>query len=232
MVTQSLGDRMREYMDIPNIRLIKRMPVIIFVDGWHFHTLTRGMKKPFDQTLIDSMWDAAKLLCDKIEGAKLAYIQSDEISVLVTNYETLNQGAFFDYRVEKLCSIAASIATIGFNSSGNIENGMFDARCFNLNPDEVCNWFIYRQQDWVRNSVQMLAQSMFSQKELNGKCQSELHEMMFENGTNWNDLPGYLKNGTCITKTCGGFWEAGDAPIFKSDRYYINRFVFPSGIES
>lgn len=227
--TQSLGDRMREYMDISNIRLIKRTPVIIFVDGRAFHTFTRGMNKPFDDELIIDMWETAKFMCQNIEGAKLAYVQSDEISILLNNYETLNQGAWFDYRVQKIASVAASLATVGFNAGVFTEDVTFDARCFNLDREEVANWFASRQIDWTRNSIQMLAQSKFSQKKLNGKNKDELQEMLFnEFNINWNDLPIHLKRGACIVKNTDGKWIVdGKIPIFTQDREYIEQYVYP-----
>lgn len=227
-MTQSLGDRMRGYMDVTNTRLMSRTPVIIQVDGWHFHTLTKGMEKPFDEKLIASMWDAAMIMVENIGGAKLAYVQSDEISVLVTNYDTLVQEPWFDFRVQKLVSISASLATAGFNFKKRTDKiAMFDARAFNLDSREVTNWFVHRQQDWTRNSIQMLAQSMFGQSELNGKNQDEMQDMIYlKSKVNWNDLPTYLKRGACIKKNSEGRWEVDkDIPIFSKCRDYIDALI-------
>jgi len=222
---------MRGYMDVTNTRLMNRTPVIIQVDGWHFHTLTKGMGKPFDEKLIASMWDAAMFMVENIGGARLAYVQSDEISVLVTNYQTLVEEPWFDFRVQKLVSIASSLATTGFNFKKRIDKvGMFDGRVFNLDVREVTNWFVFRQQDWTRNSIQMLAQSMFSQSELNGKNQDEMQDMIYlKSGVNWNDLPTYLKRGACIKKNDSNKWEVDkEIPIFSKCREYIDSLVvFP-----
>lgn len=227
-MTQSLGDRMRGYVDVTNTRLISRTPVVIQVDGWHFHTITKGMNKPFDENLIASMWDAATFMVENIGGARLAYVQSDEISILITNYQNLVEEPWFDFRVQKLVSISASLATAGFNFKNRTGKlAMFDGRAFNLDPREVVNWFVFRQQDWTRNSIQMVAQSMFSQKELNGKNQDEMQDMMYlKNGTNWNDLPTYLKRGACIKKNGDGKWAVDkDIPIFSKCRGYIDELV-------
>lgn len=209
---------------------MKRTPVIIQVDGKGFHNFTRGMKKPFDMGLVENMWNTAQYMCENIEGAKLAYTQSDEISILLTNYDTLNQGAFFDFRVQKLASIAASLATAGFNQTGRFKKvACFDGRCFNLDREEVNNFMVWRQQDCTRNSIQMVAQHYFSQKELNGKNQNELQEMLFaKHGINWNYLETYLKRGSCVIKGHDGNWKIDhDIPVFRSDRSYIEHFAFP-----
>lgn len=228
-VAQSLGSRMREYIDINNTRLIKRTPVIVNVDGAHFHNLTRFMDKPFSMAVIGSMWDAALYLVSHMEGAKVAYVQSDEISVLLTNYETLNQGAMFDYRVQKLASTAAALATAGFNKKNRIKKvATFDGRCFNLQKEEVNNYFIWRQQDWTRNSIQMLARSHFSQNDLYKKNHSQLQDMLFEKcGVNWNDLDPVFKRGACIIKNNGNWIVDRDIPIFSKERGYIEHFVYP-----
>ena len=116
MNKDSLGDRMKShYENIPKTRLTRREPVIIRIDGKAFHTFTRGFQRPFDNILIESMQETMKYLCENIQGCKLGYCQSDEISLLITDYETINTAAWFDYQVQKMCSIAASMATLAFN---------------------------------------------------------------------------------------------------------------------
>ena len=103
------------YEQIPKIKLIRRMPVIIRLDGKAFHTFTKGFKKPFDEILIKTMQETTKYLCENIQGCVLGYTQSDEISLLLVDYKKLNSDAWFDYEVQKMCSIAASMATMAFN---------------------------------------------------------------------------------------------------------------------
>lgn len=228
-IEQSLSGRMREYSEINNTRLMKQVPVIIQVDGCNFHSMTKKCKKPFDEVIIRGMWSAALNMCRHIEGAKLAYVQSDEISVLVTNYGTLNQGAWFDFRVQKLASVSASLATVGFNDWGVFcDPATFDAKCFNLSKEEVANWFIWRQQDWTRNSIQMVAQSMFTQKELQNKNHNKLQDMIFKkSGTNWNNYDTYLKRGTCVVRDpIDGRWIVDlHIPVFSQDRHYVEKFI-------
>ena len=103
------------YEQIPKTKLIRRMPVIIRIDGKAFHTFTKGFKRPFDEILIKSMQNTAKYLCENIQGCVLGYTQSDEISLLLVDYKKLNSDAWFDYEVQKICSIAASMVTMIFN---------------------------------------------------------------------------------------------------------------------
>lgn len=112
-----LGNRMKSYYEhIPQIKLMRRCPVIIRIDGKAFHSFTRGFERPFDDILIQTMQETAKYLCENIQGCVLAYTQSDEISLLLVDYKTLNTSAWFDYEVQKVCSISASMATMAFNN--------------------------------------------------------------------------------------------------------------------
>lgn len=112
----SLGDRMKEnYENRAKTYLVRRMPVIIRLDGKAFHTFTKGLKKPYDEIFHNTMNETMKYLCENIQGCKLGYTQSDEITLLLTDYDTLTTDAWFDYSVQKMCSVAASMATMAFN---------------------------------------------------------------------------------------------------------------------
>ena len=129
LVNDELGKRIKGYYEnIPKIKLMRRTPVIIRIDGKAFHTFTKGFKKPFDEILIKSMQETTKYLCENIQGCVLGYTQSDEISLLLVDYKNLNSSAWFDYEVQKICSIAASMATMAFNKSftKNAEEFMTD----------------------------------------------------------------------------------------------------------
>lgn len=116
----SLGDRMKgNYENRSKTYLVRRMPVIIRIDGKAFHTFTRGFRKPFDDILVKSMQETMKYLCENIQGCVLGYTQSDEITLVLTDYKTLTTDAWFDYSVQKMCSIAASMATMAFNKFFN-----------------------------------------------------------------------------------------------------------------
>ena len=115
-VHDDLGVRMKTfYEQIPKTKLMRRCPVAIRIDGKAFHTFTRGFHKPFDEVLIKSMQGTMKYLCENIQGCVLGYTQSDEITLILVDYKKLTSSAFFNYEVQKLCSIAASMATMAFN---------------------------------------------------------------------------------------------------------------------
>lgn len=81
-----------------------------------------------------SMQDTMKYLCQNIQGCVLGYTQSDEITLILVDYQTLTSGAWFDYEVQKMCSISASMATMAFNrafknnASEAKLDGLFDGR--------------------------------------------------------------------------------------------------------
>lgn len=127
-VNDELGKRMKEYYEaIPKTKLMRRTPVAIRIDGKAFHTFTRGFEKPFDEVLIKSMQKTMKYLCENIQGCVLGYTQSDEITLILVDYKKLNSSAWFDYEVQKMCSIAASMATMAFNRYfiDEVENWLF-----------------------------------------------------------------------------------------------------------
>ena len=128
-VHDDLGTRMKTfYEQVPKTRLIRRMPVAIRIDGKAFHTFTRGFNKPFDEILIKSMQETMKYLCENIQGCVLGYTQSDEITLILVDYQKLTSAAWFNYEVQKMCSIAASMATMMFNKffEKNVENFIQD----------------------------------------------------------------------------------------------------------
>ena len=258
MQKDKLGDRMKSnYEEVYKYKLTRRTPVIIRLDGKAFHTFTRGFQKPFDEILIKSMQDTMKYLCQNIQGCVLGYTQSDEITLVLIDYKKLNSEAWFDYEVQKLSSISASMATLAFNKffEYNVEKfkeemkdlaikidqkylntlekciekgAMFDSRCFNIPREEVTNCVLWRQQDATRNSIQMLAQHFFSQKVIDNRSNNELQDMLFtQKGINWNDLPTYLKRGSCCIKNEEGSWKIDlNIPKFVNEgRNYIEDLI-------
>lgn len=220
-----LGSRMKEnYENAYRIKLTRRTPVIIRLDGKAFHTLTRGCDKPFDENFNKAMFMTMKTLCEEIQGVKCAYTQSDEISLLLTDFDTIRTGAWFDYNLQKIVSVSASIASLAF-SDAFMKKGIFDSRAFNIPKDEVKNYFIWRQLDWIRNSVSMLAQAHYSHRELLNKNQADMHEMLHWKEINWADLADHWKNGTFLFKWESG-WERLDNLILTRDERPVIGHVF------
>jgi tRNA(His) 5'-end guanylyltransferase len=195
-------------------------------------------------------------LCEHIQGAVLGYTQSDEISIGFIDYQSQQSDAWFDKKVQKMCSIAASMATKAFNwhytfnqAESNValdqvdikDMAEFDARAFVLPQNEVVNYFIWRQQDWTRNSVQMAARAVLSQSKCHKKNCTELQDMLHELGINWNDYSTVEKRGTTIIRVPreiatpdGGTvlrakWEVdSECPIFTQDREYVSKRFEPA----
>lgn len=220
----SLGHRMKRMEAAYSHVLTPRSDVIIRVDGKKFHTWTRGMDKPYSLPLIEAMAAATALTAKQMGGFRLAYTQSDEATFLITDYARLNTEGWFDYSVNKLVSVTASMFTAYFNDEirRHVSKPLafFDARAFVVPTDDVPNVFLWRQQDWERNSIQMLAQSMYSPKELHGKKIPDLHEMLYAKGVNWASLPDYLKNGTYVT--VDGY--SHDKETYDTINEYLNSF--------
>lgn len=263
MKNDALGDRMKAYENISRIYLTRRMPMIIRIDGKAFHSFTRGFDRPFDSIFRRAMQETAQLLCENIMGCKLAYVQSDEISLLITDYDQLNTDPWFGKNLQKIVSVAASMATLYFNKSfediaiyelqkidgesyvndflqkyvDKFNKAMFDARAFILPESEVCNYFIWRQQDAIRNSIQAVGQAYFSDKELDHKTQKDILQMLIDQkNVDWHtDFMQSERFGTCVAKTLevplpeGGLrkkWHADIfIPLFTECRDYIEQWL-------
>lgn len=222
MKTDCLGDRMKDYESRNQYFLHRRTPVCIRVDMRAGHTFTKGFARPFDEVFGNAMMKTMKYCAENIENCVFSYCQSDEITFILIDYEKLETEAWFNYRTDKLCSIAASMATMAFNRffreekdkdptipgvrynwyTAAINNGaMFDARCFNIPKEEVANLIYWRQLDATRNSIQMVGQANFSHSELQNKTCNDIQDMLFnEKNINWNDFPTHLKRGSCCVK--------------------------------
>lgn len=228
MDTSDLANRMKEYEKRNQYYLQKRIPVAIRVDGRSFHTFTKGFQRPFDKILMTAMQETAKYMCENIQGAKFAYVQSDEITIILVDYDTLETDCWFNYRTDKLCSISSSMATMAFNKyfTKNVnyfemthehddtineycttlvnaaeKGATFDARCFNIPKEEVANLIYWRQLDAIRNSIQMVGQANFSHSELQGKSCNMIQDMLLtQKDINWNDFSVVCKRGTACRK--------------------------------
>ena len=265
-----LGSRMKYFENVRKEYLPTKLPVIIRIDGRAFHTFTRGFDRPFDNIFIQAMQKTAEVLCKEISGCKLAYTQSDEISLLVTDYDRPEQQAWFGNNLQKLVSVSASIATQAFNRifyelviaeyvlpdtsekffiGNTIDSNVlskyaayydkffaatFDSRAFAIPKDEVCNYFIWRQQDAIRNSILMTAQSILPLRELHGKNCTELKQMLADRSVIWDDFAPTLRHGSCAVyeeylkdDVVRHRWTTDtNIPVFTKDRSYIDRYVY------
>lgn len=264
----SLGDRMKTYENVSRNYLTRRTPVIVRVDGCHFHSFTRSFDKPYDKVFNNTMADTMKYLCENVQNCVFGYTQSDEITLVLCDYKTLDTAAWFDNNIQKIASVSASLATLAFNKyflanyiqfgkenfpdwdeggtnrelskeeekmvnlsqtySKALDRGAtFDARAFNIPPEEVCNCLIWRQQDAIRNSIQGLGQKHFSQRQLEGKNCKEIKEMLItEKDCDWDKVQQRFQRGTCCFRDRGKGWLIDFwIPLFTENRNYVNKWL-------
>lgn len=199
----ALGDRMKGYEAATRYILPRRCWTICRIDGRAFHNLLRDADKPFDTDFANAMDWLAKDMCQEADmsGVVFAYTQSDEISILMQDFESTGTQPWFGGVIQKIVSVAASEATRLW-SGKRWPAASFDARVFTLADQiEVANYFIWRQRDAVRNSISMAAQAVFPHKQLHGLNGGQLQEKLFtEKGINWNDYADGFKRGRVTVK--------------------------------
>lgn len=252
MSKDDLGDRIKQFEDAFRNYLPNHFPVIVRVDGKAFHSLTKNAEKPFDFDIEHLMDHAALELCRQVQNVQIAYIQSDEISLLLHPYKKQTSQAWFDNNIQKIVSVSAAIATAAFNKEayersrnnggpgsinqkfGNKLPALFDSRAFIVPEYEVVNYFIWRQNDAKRNSISMLARSLYSHKELKGKNNKEMMEMTLQKGKDWNALKLKHQRGRCVRKISStedgenfrAKWTIdNEIPVFSQCRDFIQQFV-------
>lgn len=260
----SLGDRMKRYESTTQTDLLRRTPVIIRIDGKAFHTFAKRVARkdpsygatPFSEVMRNCMVFTTEHLVRNVQCCVLGYTQSDEISLLLRDWDELETQTWFGNNIQKITSVSASLASQAFNYYFQQKSGVFltedsilsrfgfgeaettgisladyatfDSRAYNLPKEEVVNYFIWRQQDASRNSIQMLGHHLFSQKQMHGKNNSQVQDMlMLEKGVNWNDMPTWAKRGTCVenAKHGDGVVVNTEIPVFTQDRSYVGRFL-------
>jgi tRNA(His) 5'-end guanylyltransferase len=185
--------------------LPRRTYAILRVDGRAFHSYLRSCERPFDAQFAADMDAVAEALCAEITGAVFAYTQSDEISVLYTDFGSLGTEPWFGGVAAKQISIAAALATAELNARRPGKRALFDARVFTLaDPVEVANYYLWRQRDAVRNSISMAAQARFSHRELHGVNTGRMQEMLWsEHRINWNEYPDGFRRGRVTVRQVG-----------------------------
>jgi tRNA(His) guanylyltransferase len=224
--------RFKRYELVTQYYLTKRTPVIIRVDGSAFHTFTKYYwGRGYSENFAATMCNAVLKMMPRMQGVKFVYTQSDEASFLLTDYDDLSTDAWFGYEINKLVSISAGMMTAFFNDynlakrTGEDPVGWFDARAFNLPKEEVVNYFVWRQQDAIRNSKSMLAREYFSQKQLTGKNCDEMCKMLYqEKQVDWFALPHSRTYGLAVHKKDGKWFVDEDIPLF-TNREFIGKWI-------
>jgi len=226
-----IASRMKGYEYCSRHYFTRRTPVILRLDGKAFHSYLRNVKDNFSNDMHVLMIETMQELVDNTQNCSFGYTQSDEISLLLNDWQTLNAEQAYGGVQGKIESITASMATAMFNHTKNkydllpeayFDFAMFDCRAFNIPKDEVCNYFIWRQQDATINSVNSLGQMHFTQKQLHGKNVSEVQDMLMRHhDINWNNLDVWKKRGACSNAV--GIDK--EPPIFTQNREYIEQHL-------
>lgn len=204
----ALGDRMKAYeARESDRRFLPMVPVYARIDGRNFSAFTRGMDRPYDVDMTETMIRTTEALVEETH-ARIGYTQSDEIS-LVWLADRSDSSIFFDHRIAKMTSVLASYATAAFmveflhtkHTNKAYEYPHFDCRVFQLpNRTEAANVFLWREQDATKNAVSMAARAVYSHRELDHKNSPEMQEMLFSKGINFNDYPTFFKRGTFVRR--------------------------------
>lgn len=243
----TLGERMKRYEVVSQGLLMRRMPLIVRLDGKAFHSFTKGREKPFDVNLSSAMQFATQYLVKNIQGCKFGYTQSDEISLLLTDYDSLETEAWYDSNIQKIVSISASFCTRIFNRRLHAldmmdqtkelkppKDAFFDSCAFNVPKEDVCNYFVWRQQDCRKNAISVAAQSHFSPKQLHKMKSGDKISMLATKGIDFEkDYPSQFIMGAVYHKDLP--YEKIvkvetdcdiNVPDFKENREYVERWVY------
>jgi tRNA(His) guanylyltransferase len=236
----ALGDRMKRHEAVYRTLLPRRTYTILRLDGRAFHSYLRAAQRPYDEQFMADMNHVAEVLCAEITGAVFAYTQSDEISILATDFASPGTEPWFGGVITKWLSVSASLATAELNACRPAQRALFDARVFTLaDPVEVANYFLWRQRDAVRNSISMAAQAKYSHRQLHGVSTGQMQELLWaDHRINWNDYPDGCKRGRVTVRETGeraveyvdwrsgetvrttavrSWWETSGAPHFTAD---------------
>ena len=221
MYFKNLKEKCEYYRSLTDYKLMPNSYVLAMVDGHCFSKLIKNkFDKPFDDLFIKMMNETAKYLCEQVQGVKFAYTQSDEISLLITDFETPTTDSYFSFRLCKMQSLIAAMATAKFNQMyaklANDYKGFglkkfdmkeyptctFDCKVWTVpNANDAYAWFLYRQTDCIKNSKAQTAQAYLSHKELVGLTADEMiAKLKNEENIDWYDYENGKKYGRLIKK--------------------------------
>ncbi len=223
----SMGDRIKNYEDRVRYSLPRRCYTMLRLDGKAFHTYTRKLERPFDLQFREAMQATARYLCENIQGCKIGYVQSDEISLVLTDFDNIGTSAWFDGNLQKIVSVSAGMASAYFNYYRHKQLGIlgyevFDSRAWTLaDPWEVFNSFLWRQNDCTRNAIQMVARSVATHKECHNKNLPQLQELIHQKGINFNDYPADCKRGAFLYYDVIGWRVDLESPIISQDQKFF-----------
>jgi tRNA(His) guanylyltransferase len=208
--SDSLGDKLKALEQAEAGRKADPyVPLMCRIDGKSFSKFTKGLQRPFDKRFTDLMVETTKFLVEQTE-ATLGYCQSDEISLFwhLNKQEFSNREFWFGGKFQKVASVTASMAGSFFSANlGRYlpekvgKYPVFDSRVWSVpNLELAYENFQWRFLDAQKNSVSMYARAFFSHKSLQNKTCREMKELLAQNGTPWEELPLFFKEGTYVKR--------------------------------
>ena len=207
MQFENLGDWCKWLeKNFSNDVMIPTLPVIIRLDGNNFHNWTKGLDKPFDKNLNELMTKVTMALVEET-NAIIGYTQSDEITLILYS-DDKRSSIYNDGKKQKILSKLTGKCVSIFNDLRQIylpehnKTAYFDCRIYQTPTlNDATLQLLWRENDATKNSISMLAQSLFPHKELQGLHGGQLQDkMMLEKGVNWNDLESKYKRGTYVRR--------------------------------
>lgn len=161
MSNLKLKDRIASYQEASDYKLLPRLPLIITVNGRASAKGTSLLDKPYCSKFAECIFSTTMRLCSEVEGALFGYQHNDEIVIVARNDQSPETTPWFDNKIQKICSVASSIATLHFNNCATtidlnlMGEPVFIANVFAVPTlAEAINTIIYKQQSNFHTSVQ------------------------------------------------------------------------------
>jgi tRNA(His) guanylyltransferase len=208
MKFDELDGKMRVFETAHDLCVLPGLWMVARLDGRNFTRLTKELQKfevPFDKRFRDLMVRTTEHLMNCGFRVVYGFTESDEISLLL---DFRDQS--FGRKTRKLNSVLAGEASAKFSLLLG-ELACFDCRISELpTVENVVDYFRWRNEDAHRNALNAhcywrLRQEGESAHAANGRLlrlsTSEKNELLFQRGTNFNDLPRWQKRGV------GVVWE-------------------------
>ena len=197
-----LGVRMKDLEHAHRHTLPGRTHTVIRLDGRAFHTYTANLERPYDAAFAADMDAVAAAVAAEVSGCELAYVQSDEISLLVTDFAKPGTQPWFGGVTQKIVSVTAALASVVLNERRpGTGRPLFDSRVHTLpTRADVAAYFVWRQRDCMRNSVSMAGQAHYSPKRLHGLNTSQVRDLLAADGHPWEDLDEGFRMGRVVRR--------------------------------
>lgn len=236
----SLGDRMKRYEAASDAVFMRRVPVIVRVDGKGFSRWIKkaNFEKPFDKQMAGAMQDTMQHVAENVEGCVFGYTQSDEMTFVLRNDQSFESEPWFGNRQQKIVSVISSMVTAYFNDCfDGMPYAYFDARAFTVpDLDEAANCLVWRQQDATKNSISMASYYGIGQKIGKGAARKALHglngnqqqELLFqETGQNWNYYPTWCKRGAACYRKLTQFYgiDGGMTGSYERKKWIVDKEI-------